>query len=361
MDGRSAVDGGVLVVTGASAVAETVSRVAAATGIAVEVRGDPPPRWDWRAAALVVVDVAELPALTGAGLPRRTGVIAVHTGDPSARELRGCLALGVERTVPATEIDAVLVEVFGSLRRTVSGGRVLAVIGACGGAGASVLSAALATTAVREGLPTVLLDVDSWGAGLDVVMGMEHVPGVRWPDLTAATGRLPPEALHRALPVAARAAGRVPVLTFDREQPDPVDPGVLDVVLGSLRAGGDTVVVDVPSTPCPAGDRAVELADLTVLIAPADVRSCFAAGRRTRHLLQLTGQLGLVVRGPSPGGLAADDLADTLGLPLLGRLRAQPRLDHDLEQGRPPGGERRSPLGRVCRDVLEVLAAGLPS
>lgn len=353
-------DAAVLVVTADEGLADGVARVAAATGTAVHVVDGIPGRVSWRAAPLVITDVAVVPELERAALPRRAGVVALCRDDPSTAQLQACLRLGVDTTVAAAEIDDVLIERLGGLRSRVSGGRVLAVVGACGGAGASVLAAALATAAVRDGRPAVLVDVDNWGAGLDVVMGIEDAGGVRWPDLTAASGRLPPEALHRALPVAARAAGRVPVLTFDRERPDPVDPGVLEVVLGSLRDGGDTVVVDVPSTPCPAGDRAVELADLTVLLAPADVRGCFAAERRTRHLGPLTTELALVVRGPSPGGLGGDDLAATLGLPLLGSLRAQPRLDRDLESGRPPAAPARSPLGRVCHAVLEALAAGGP-
>ena len=70
-------------------------------------------------------------------------------------------------------------------RRVTAGrrrGAAVAVVGGCGGAGASVLAAALAVTAVRHGGRALLVDCDPLGGGLDLVLGAEHVAGLRWPD-----------------------------------------------------------------------------------------------------------------------------------------------------------------------------------
>ena len=62
-----------------------------------------------------------------------------------------------------------------------------------------------------------------------------------------------------------------------------------------------------------------------------------ARARRPRAmapvLAAINPNLGLVVRGPSPGGLRAAEIADITGLPLLASVRAQPQLAEQLERG----------------------------
>src|SRR6476619_2946840 len=81
--------------------------------------------------------------------------------------------------------------------------RVMGVIGASGGLGVSSLAVALA---VRAGLrvgATVAIDGAPGGGALDVTACLEHLPGLRWPDLAAAQGALDGAALLRALPTEA--------------------------------------------------------------------------------------------------------------------------------------------------------------
>ena len=66
-------------------------------------------------------------------------------------------------------------------------GPVLAVAGGRGGAGASVLAAAVAVTAVRDGQRALLVDCDPLGGGLDLVLAAEDLAGLRWPEI--AVGR----------------------------------------------------------------------------------------------------------------------------------------------------------------------------
>jgi hypothetical protein len=66
--------------------------------------------------------------------------------------------------------------------------------------------------------------------------------------------------------------------------------------------------------------------------------------------------LRLVVRGPSPSGLGADEISRALGLPLFGFLRAEPHLDLALERGEPPARRGKGPLASLCESVVsEVL------
>jgi hypothetical protein len=64
--------------------------------------------------------------------------------------------------------------------------------------------------------------------------------------------------------------------------------------------------------------------------------------------------IGLVVRGPSPGGLRADEVAEIAGLPLLASMKPDPRLVEQLEHGGLRLG-RRSALAAAARRVLAVL------
>jgi hypothetical protein len=73
------------------------------------------------------------------------------------------------------------------------------------------------------------------------------------------------------------------------------------------------------------------------------------------ELAAINPNLGLVVRGPSPGGLRAAEIADITGLPLLASVRAQPQLVEQLERRGLRLG-RRSPLASAAQRVLAVLA-----
>jgi hypothetical protein len=68
-----------------------------------------------------------------------------------------------------------------------------------------------------------------------------------------------------------------------------------------------------------------------------------------------TGALQVVVRGPAPGGLKAREIAQALGLPLAGTVRADPDLPRQLERGQAPGATGRGPLAAFCRRLLADL------
>ena len=60
------------------------------------------------------------------------------------------------------------------------------------------------------------------------------------------------------------------------------------------------------------------------------------------------------MRGPSPGGLRAAEIADIAGLPLLASMKAQPQLAERVEHGGLRLG-RRSALAVAARRVLALL------
>lgn len=360
-----------LIITEDDELLDELLRLAAAAGVEVTHTPGPGSRAQWRAATLVLIGADQVPAAAAAGLPRRSGVVAVLPGTPEDGIFQACVVLGVERTLTLTRDEDTLVELIAAADEDApsGAGRAVAVIGARGGAGASVFAVATAFAGIRAGSPVVLADVDPWGAGLDILVGMESAAGLRWPDLNVPSGRVPAQALHQALPaitgIAARGmAGRrhggrssrtnlhrLSLLCHD-DRTRELAAETVDVVIESCRRGGELAVIDLPRAPTAAADRAAELADLVVLVVPADVPSCYAAQRLLDRLLPVCADIGLVVRGPSPGGLGADDVAATLGLPLIAGMRPQPGLDRGLELGRAPTIDGRGPLAVAAGKVL---------
>jgi hypothetical protein len=128
----------------------------------------------------------------------------------------------------------------------------------------------------------------------------------------------------------------------------------LGAVVDAGRRSGATVVCDLPRRTTAAVEAALDAADLVVLLAPADLRSCAATAATGQWLSAANPNVGLVVRGPSPGGLSSADVARIVGLPTLATMRTQPGVATMLEHG----GlrlRRRSPLASAARRVLSVL------
>ena len=162
----------------------------------------------------------------------------------------------------------------------------------------------------------LLVDLDPWGGGIDLLVGGETAPGLRWPDLALQGGRLNWSAVREALP---RHRG-VSLLSGTRRGYE-LDAGPMDAVVDAGRRGGATVVCDLPRRLTDATQTALDAADLVVVVSPCDVRACAATATIAPVLTAINPNLGLVVRGPSPGGLRADEVAEIAGLPLLASMR----------------------------------------
>jgi hypothetical protein len=103
-----------------------------------------------------------------------------------------------------------------------------------------------------------------------------------------------------------------------------------------------------------AGETALQSADLVVLVSTCDVLACAATATIAPVLATVNPNVGLVARGPSPGGLRAAEVAAVAAVPLLASMRAEPGITQRLEHG----GlrlRRRSALAGAARRVLAVL------
>ena len=117
-------------------------------------------------------------------------------------------------------------------------------------------------------------------------------------------------------------------------------------------------VVDLPRALDPAARSAAAVADVVLLVVPAEIRATAAAGQVAARLANCAADLRVVVRGPAPGGLTDVLVADELGLPLAGWLAPEPGLAAALERGEPPGRSGRGPLASWPRDLVRSL--GVP-
>lgn len=342
---------GVLAVLTEPALRDEVDRVAAAVGVRV-VHADatsPVSRKSWAAAAAVVLDEAAMDRCRQNALPRRAHVIVLTRAEPASATWAAAITVGAQQVLrlPAQEHELVreLSDAAESARETRLRGEVIAVIGGRGGAGASLFAAALAQVATDA----LLVDVDPWGGGIDLLVGGETAPGLRWPDLALQGGRLNWSAVREALP---RHRG-ISMLSGTRRGYE-LDAGPVEAVVDAGRRGGATVICDLPRRLSDATQTALNTADLVVLVSPCDVRACAATATISPVLSTINPNVGLVVRGPSPGGLRAAEVAEIAGVPLLASMKAEPRLAEQLEHG----GlrlRRRSALAAAARRVLAVL------
>ncbi|MGB6163769.1 MAG: septum site-determining protein Ssd [Pseudonocardiaceae bacterium] len=350
--------------------ADEVARLAAAAGCDPHRLTDPETvREQWNCAPMLLLDVETATASASAGLPRRDAVVIVSAdGDPKA--WRCAVAVGAQHVAVLPDAEAWLVGALAdAVQAPADPGRVLAVIGGRGGAGASVFATAVAVAVAGSGRHAMLVDCDALGGGLDLALGAENTDGLRWSGLALGGGRVPASALHAALPTP-RLGGRggLTVLSYgrsdygrsdygrsdyDRGGPGP-DGVAVRTVCGAGRRAGETVVCDVPRYPCELGTAALETADLVVLVVPAEVRACAAAATVAARVLHYGVALQLVVRGPAPGGITPSDVGRTLDLPVLAAMRPQPGLAAALDRGAVPG-RSRGPLATAARQVLAAL------
>ncbi|WNV91718.1 septum site-determining protein Ssd [Umezawaea sp. Da 62-37] len=331
-------------------------RLAAAAGCELDRVPDAAAlRARWKDAPLVLLDEWAAFECGQADLPRRAGAYLVSTGPPSEQVWPQTLVLGLERVVVLPAGGEWLIGTLADLAEgPPSGeGRVVAVLGGRGGAGASVLAAALGQAVLSSGRQGLLVDCDPLGGGLDLTLGDESHEGPRWPELHLSGGRVAASALHSALPGRSGKHGRLTVLSCDRDGPGP-EPDAVAAVVEAGRRAGETVICDLPRHLTVPALAALSRTDLAVLVVPAEVRACASAKRMAHQLTSHGVTLGLVVRAPGPTGLRGKEIAESVGVPLLASMRPEPRLATALDNGRFPT-TTRGPLARAANSVLTAL------
>lgn len=343
-----------LLITEDPTLLDHVLRITAASGLEVHVVSFPEgARAPWHTAPLVLVGADLAGAIAHLGLPRRSDVIVVaHVSDVGAKPSESlwpiALALGAEQVAALPEGERWLIN---RLRTVYDGpsrsGRILAVLGASGGAGASTLAAGLVRASVAAGRRALIIDADPHSAGIDLVLGAEGAAGVRWPDLANATGRISPQTLEHALPVV----DGVVVVAPDPRTPTVIVPEVLEAVLDAGVRGFDDVIVDLSRRMDAIGDHVGQRAQRTLLVIPNRVLATITAGAIITDLSARVPHLVPVVRAHRQG-IDPDRIAEAIGMPLFGTIPYRSHVAEAAECGDPPDTDEE--FARACRELLNL-------
>jgi secretion/DNA translocation related CpaE-like protein len=315
-------------------------------------------RGAWQSAAVVVIGWELALTLASAGLPRRSAVFVVSDREPGPQAWRAAVGIGAGQVLGLPGDEAELVEAISdAFEGPAGGGLTIAVIGGCGGAGASTVAAGLAVTSARE-TSTALVDADRLGGGLDVLFGTEQCPGARWPQLAATRGRLDTAALLDALP----HVGTLALLSWDRAGRSDLPVEAAAAVLGAAVRGHRVVVVDLPRRLDEVSTRFVADATFLVLVVPATVRAVAGASAVAGQVGLGCRRIGLVVRDTGSGRLSPSEIAAALQMPVAATLRSEAAVASAAERGQAPLRRPRGSLHDACRALLAAAteSAGGP-
>jgi secretion/DNA translocation related CpaE-like protein len=334
-----------LVLTADTELLDDVLGAAAAVGVAVDVAADPGfCRPQWMAAPLVLLGSDLAPAVAESTLRSRPGVLLVNRRAPTQEDRVSAAQVGAEDLVVLPAGEIALLERLADVVEPPKDGRIIGVLPGRGGAGASVLAAAIALTAADRGDAAWLVDLDPLGGGADTALGAEMEGGARWTELGSISGRLSTRALRDALPEVCDVA----VLSCSGESDVDPEPAAVRAVLAAMRRGGDTAVVDLPRRP---GTR-LDFAEEVLLVVPAELRAVLAARQLLHRLADLSLALGLVVR-KVPNGLPVREVVRGTGIDLAGDYADEPGVRAALLTGDPRGLVRGTELGALCHRLLD--------
>ncbi|KDN16382.1 septum site-determining protein Ssd [Amycolatopsis rifamycinica] len=337
-----------LVIAADETVLDEILRVAAVAGCEVDRAPDlTAARGNWARAPLVVLDeeaVRQPPVL-----PRRRGILLICKGSPAPGTWEHAFRAGVERVISLPDEETELAATFADIVETPAEqpGLVLGVVGGRGGAGASVFAATLGLAAAGDPGGALLLDCDPLGGGLDVLLGVEKLPGARWPDVRLS-GRASLASLAADLPKRRHRGGSLPVLASGPEGKGPQVES-LSAILSAGHRSGTTVVCDLPRTLDEAAKEVLLRADLVLLLVPLEFRACLAAKKVLNGLSEVTARIGLVTCGSAKDD--ATRMAARMGPPLLATMPPQRGLQRALKSDEFPANHR-GPLADAARAIL---------
>lgn len=224
-------------------------------------------------------------------------------------------------------------------------GKVVAVLGACGGSGASVLSAVLC----RVAGDATLIDAHQFSGGLDLLLGLEATPGARWGDIDfTAGGAVSRAEMRGALPATEDDTA---LLTFPRTtvaDPFRLSPEELNAVVHAAGTEGLTAV-DTPLALLP--DRC----DLAVVVLRPELRAAAAAARIVAECNAAGVANALLLRQSSWASLEPAQVEDTAKAPVIAQVQQVRGLTKQLDQSGLPAKLPRT-LARAAEAVLGEVA-----
>ena len=237
------------------------------------------------------------------------------------------------------------------ITRATRSGRVLAVCGARGGAGATFVATNLAAAFTDRGLETALADLDPAEGDLPAALGI--APDASLPtlgDLAQLAGELTTDHLDRTLhahPRGFRARLGSGVATSGRIGA----PDAAASIVRQLRSSFEIVVLHLPRSFDESTVAAIAEADVILLVATLDVLSLRHAKRQLAVLEEagVRQRCRLVLNRVARGEIVPEDAKRVLGLAPVSQIRTDPAV---------PRAQNRGELvaGRPCLAGRRILA-----
>lgn len=243
------------------------------------------------------------------------------------------------RTQPADLLE--LFVAAGATQR----GQIVGVIGAHGGAGATILAVMMARQLAQDGSAS-LIDMDPLSPGYGILLSLDDT-GKRWADVAKESGTLLPGRLVNSLP---QWKG-VRVLTGDKRGAVPIGSRTGVVAASAVSQVSAVTIVDLQRSALLRLDPTAEWMtwlDHLVVVTRPDI-TCLAAAKRSLSLVSTTLSATLVISGVKSVG-QADDAGHQLEYDAC-PLRFERTFDGDIAHGMTPGDRMRSGSARDIRRI----------
>jgi len=336
-----------LIVTRDETLLDELLRLAAAAGVVPDVAPDASAALRaWSAPPLILLgaDVAE--ELAGLGPPRRGCVYIVTMGGVPDELFRTAVLVGAHSVSDLPQSANWVIELLSDIDESTRA-LTVGVIGGSGGAGATTFACAVGQVAARDGL-AVVIDTDPLGPGLDRVLGMERVDGVRWDSLQQTTGRLSARSLRDALP-RRKSLG---ALTWPPGPQGTLQAFAVREALSAAQRGHHVVVVDLSRRVDAVIEEVASRCDHVFVVVQPTVAGVASTARICARLGR-DRPMSLVVRRP---GIEAREVAGVVGVPVTVEMADQRGLTESIDLGAGPVRNVRGPLGRAATRALAVAA-----
>ncbi|WP_299167245.1 septum site-determining protein Ssd [uncultured Arthrobacter sp.] len=337
----------VVLVSSSQSIRDEVARVAVAAGLALTSASTVNDALALRPAVVLLDRDSARHAVPGCP------VIVVGLEDQEAGTWTAASRCNADRVAILPQAAGWLAEHLGMLQRAQDEGTIVGVLGAAGGVGASTISAWLAACARSRDLRPLLVDGDPFGGGLELALGGEALPGVRWPDLGEVRGTLNPDQLIHALP----SLDGFSLLSMGAEPPAPgvLASAAVPAIMEAARSAFDLTVVDVARGWSAEGSL-LPYCDSILLVVPGRVRAISAARAVVAQLQPLP--VRAAVRGPLGPDLDPARVADAVGIPGAGYLPHLRAAAGNENQGRGLDLARQRSVRSFGRSVLDTVLAG---
>ena len=346
-------DSQAMLVTADQSLAREVLRLAAAAGVdplLVATPSDALRLWSRFGVILVGVDLAS--ACAQVAPPRRNDVHVLSNGAPGSEAFAQALAIGAQSLIDLAGSPSLLLETLSNVGEgTNPPAVVVGVIGGAGGAGASVLAAALARVSSWT-QPTLLIDADPLGAGSDRLFGLEFAEGARWDSLVGVHGRLSGWSMRDSL----LNDDGLSLMCFPQTGSVSLTPDAIRRVIDAGSRGFDMVVIDLPRHLDPACEEAIARCHEMVVVSTTTLAAVASVSRLIQRLPFSRSTPRLITRGN--GLVAPHEVAQTLKIPLHTSMGNQRGLDEDIDLGAGPVRRHRGPLARTAQALANEFCRG---